>query len=307
MSLFHIVKKFLDRRYLPGRPILLGFSGGCDSLALLHLLMEHRLDLHVAHVDHGWRPESGEQAEGLKKDVESLKLPFHLHKLDFCPTEEKAREGRLRFFSSLYDELGCQALILAHHGDDQSETVLKRVLEGASLLSLGGIQLVSIQGGMNIWRPLLKVSKQELRDWLQERGLTPIEDPTNHDLRSRMRQEIFPELGKKFGKEISVNLRRLGQTAQELKEYLDKKTSRYFEKVERKGDEVSIDLNPFYPFEKIELKAFLKKFADQEGFFLSHDAMETLFDLIERDAARRKIISRGRVLEIQRRNIAIKN
>src|SRR5271165_84222 len=98
------------------------------------------LDLHIAHVDHGWRPESSAEAEQLKSDVERLKLPFYLKRLENIPMKEnEARSARLGFFKELYDKLGCQALILGHHGDDQSETVLKRILEGASFSALKGI------------------------------------------------------------------------------------------------------------------------------------------------------------------------
>lgn len=305
------VKQFLELRHQESQPVLLGFSGGPDSLALFHLLIECRrfvpLDLHVAHVDHGWRPESGAEAEKLKNEV---KFPFYLHRLKGeVKSEDGARKERLEFFSRLYSKLGCQALLLAHHRDDQAETVLKRVLEGAHFLSLGGIYPETALEGMTVWRPLLNISKQELIAWVEKRGLKPLIDPANADpryLRSRMRVEIFPELAKRFGKEIAGNLHRLGQTAQELKEYLDKKTARYFQQVQRDKEGIWIDLNPFYPFEKIELKAFLKKFSDQEKLNFSHDALETLYELLESRASKRKLISREKIVEIHNRIIAIK-
>lgn len=305
------VKRFLEIHYQPGKPVLLGFSGGPDSLALLHLLTECRrffpIDLHVAHVDHGWRPESKIEAERLKKDV---KFPFYLHHLtNQTGSEEGARKERLRFFSELYKKLECQALFLAHHKDDQAETVLKRILEGAHFLSLGGILPVTNLENMTIWRPLLNVAKKELIEWIKKRELKPILDPTNTDpryLRSRMRVAIFPDLARQFGKEIAGNLHRLGHTAQEIKEYLDKKTTPYFEHIKRSEEGIVIDLNPLYPFEKIELKAFLKKFSEQEELALSHDALQTIFDLLESGASRRKVISRKKNIEIHRRVIALK-
>lgn len=305
------VKQFLESRHREGRPVLLGFSGGPDSLALLHLLSECRrfvpLDLHVAHVDHGWRRESSSEAERLEKEVN---FPFYLHRLEGSDkSEDGARKERLAFFSRLYTNLQCQALLLGHHRDDQAETVLKRVLEGAHFLSLGGICPVTTVNGMTVWRPLLNLSKQEIMVWVEKRGLKPLIDPANTDpryLRSRMRIEIFPELAKRFGKEIGGNLHRLGQTAQELKEYLDKKTVRYFQQIQRDKEEIWIDLNPFYPFEKIEVKAFLKKLSDQEGLSFSHEALETLFGLLDASAAKRKLISREKIVEIHNRIIAIK-
>ncbi len=95
--------------------------------------------------------------------------------------ENEARQARLNFFKEIYQKIDAQALVLGHHGDDQSETVLKRILEGASLSSLRGILPVSILEGMQVWRPLLDASKAEIRSWLKAKGLKPIEDRTNLD------------------------------------------------------------------------------------------------------------------------------
>jgi tRNA(Ile)-lysidine synthase len=304
-TILQVIKGFVGKHYLPGKPVLLGLSGGPDSLALYHLLLEAEVEgLHVVHVDHGWREESRREAEWLQAQVS---VPFHLVRLkEGCRGEEAARKERIAVFLKLYRELQCQALALGHQGDDQSETVLKRILEGASLTSLGGMKEVSDLWGMRVWRPLLSIPKKKLYLWLEKKGVQPLEDPTNVDpafLRARMRTEIFPELGKKFGKEIGENLRRLGASVHELKEYLDKKTIPYFQKVVRTRDGLEIDLNPFFPFEKVEMKTFLKKLTDQEGVPLSSVALETLYDLLENNALSSKI---DKNIEIHRRVIAIK-
>src|SRR5207253_3170738 len=104
-SLLLLVAAFLNRHLKPKGPLLLGFSGGGDSLALLHLLLECRrfipFDLHLAHIDHGWRQESEEQAAFLGQYAQKLALPFHLHtlkkKLSLKNREAEAREERLKF------------------------------------------------------------------------------------------------------------------------------------------------------------------------------------------------------------------
>ena len=249
------VFEFLQAHFRPGAPLLLGVSGGPDSLALLHLLVEARhffpMELHVAHVDHGWRPESGGEAKILEGIVKALGLPFHLCVLqkegDNKNLENKAREGR-SFFLNLYKEKGFQALVLGHQANDAAETVLKRVLEGASLTSLGGIKPVSQFEGMPIWRPLLKVSKEELVAWLEKRGFAAFDDPTNRDprfLRARMREHLLPTLAQSFGKEIQNNLCRLGEAAHEMAAYLQKKIAPILERVERTSDGLRLDLARF--------------------------------------------------------------
>ena len=297
------VKEFLQQHFREGKPLLVGFSGGPDSTALLHLLIECRrffsLDMHVCHIDHGWREESRAEAELLQSQI---KLPFHTFRLEGIPkTEDAAREARLEIFENLYRELGCQALVLGHQGDDQSETVLKRILEGAHLTSLGGILPVSIRKGMTIWRPLLDVPKEEILLWLQQKNLTYFVDSTNEDpayLRGRMRKNIFPWLAAQFGKEIAENLRHLGESAQELKKYLESRTSTLHQATLRSEIEESIDLNPFFPWEPLEMKSFLKSWLK-----LSRTELETLYNLLQEDASCRKI---GDCITVHRRKVAFK-
>lgn len=311
-ALLRTVKHFLTLHYVPGKPLLVGFSGGPDSLALLHLLLEcgMDLDLHIAHVDHGWRAESAEQADRLKKEVQALKLPFHLKRLENVPMKEnEARQARLAFFKELYQKFGCQAVILGHHGDDQSETVLKRILEGASLTALKGILPISNLEGMEVWRPLLETDKATLRAWLGEKGLTPIEDPTNDDpryLRGRMRKTILPQLEGHFGKEISHNLRRLGESAQELSDYLAKKIEKYEALITEDKEERRVDLSGYYPLEPLEIKAFIKKFSEKNKVFLSHAALQSLYEILEKGTLHKKVGEKDRFVEVRGRSIAIK-
>ncbi|HEY5259429.1 MAG TPA: tRNA lysidine(34) synthetase TilS [Rhabdochlamydiaceae bacterium] len=298
------VVEFLQTHYRPGAPLLLGVSGGPDSLALLHLLVEARhffpMELHVAHVDHGWRPESGGEAKVLEAIVKALELPFHLCVLekegDNKNLENRAREGRFSFFLNLYKEKGFQALLLGHQAGDAAETVLKRVLEGASLTSLGGIKPVAQFEGMPIWRPLLKVSKEELVAWLEKRQLAAFDDPTNRDprfLRARMREHLLPTLAQSFGKEIQNNLCRLGEAAHEMAAYLQKKIAPILERLERTSDGLRLDLSPFLPLETLEVKALLKALAEQEEIAFSSFHLDLLQNLNDKS-----IIISGKTVEV---------
>ncbi len=313
-QILQTVKNFLQERGSLDKPLLLGFSGGPDSLALFHLLLEaskfFSFQLHVAHVDHGWRKESHDESKALEKYVVGFGIPFHLKKLVNVEGEEHARQERLSFFSTLYKKLGCLALLLGHHSDDQSETVLKRILEGAHFTSLGGILEVSCLQEMSIWRPLLGHRKKEIYAWLKAKRLTPLEDTTNKDpkfLRSRMRTQIFPELTKKFGKEIAGNLCKIGSWAQDLKNYLERRIEPYSRLVEKKDNEVTVNFNSLYPFEPVEMKTFLKKMVEGENIFLSYEALETLYRLIDSGSSKKKILFRKKIIEIHRRVVAIKN
>ncbi len=280
------VRDFLHRHFKCKRSLLLGYSGGPDSRALLYLLLEcqshYKFDLHLAHVDHGWRKTSKKEAKLLCKEAEGLKLPFHL--LTLKPgsfkkgnLEEQARDFRLAFFSKLYSAHDCQALLLAHQADDQAEIVLKRVCEGAHLSRLCGLSEVTALEKMQIWRPLLSAKKKELTAYLERRGLSYFTDITNTSprfLRGRMRTELLPLLAKGFGKEIIDNFCHLGRAAESLKSYFIKKISGHLEKVVVGEQESYWDIPQ--DIEEIELQFLLKEWFTRENILASREVMNTL-------------------------------
>lgn len=226
-----VVEQFLRRRWDGVSPLLLGYSGGPDSKALLYALHELGVGpLHVAHVDHGWRKESGQEAALLQREVEGLRLPFYMTRLlpSFTNREARAREERLAFFRTLFQKEPFQALLLAHQADDLAETVLKRLFEGAHLSFAAGMEPTSVWEGVPIWRPFLSMKKRALIQFLDERKISFISDPTNRDprlLRSRLRGELLPLLSRSFGKEVASNLTLFSERSSELKAYLDRKVA----------------------------------------------------------------------------------
>ncbi|QVL57249.1 MAG: tRNA lysidine(34) synthetase TilS [Simkaniaceae bacterium] len=303
-----IIKDFLTLRLEKGAKLLLGFSGGPDSMALLHLLIEAQgeldFSLHLAHVDHGWREESEKEAKALERVAKHLNLPFHLlrlKKMEGGDLENRAREKRLAFFSELHKKHRFQALLLAHHKGDQAETVFKRIAEGAGIKGLGGLYPERKQGDLLIWRPLLSFKKEDLYFYLKRKRLHFFEDSTNKDtayLRSRMRVELFPELEKIFGKRMEGNFVRLGKMYQELSFYFDEK-----------GEAIRKALIPgpfgFYldlslGFHPLELKYFLKGMAP-----ITHDALEVLMKLIEQRRSSRMIHAHPYTFQLSRSHLFI--
>ncbi len=291
-SALKIVKEFLQKYHQKG-PLCLAISGGSDSLALMHLLLSCRrfftFDLHLAHVDHCWRNESENEAKVLQSMAKEHQLPFHLKKLNAkhpsSNLEDYFRKERYRYFHTLQEKHQFQALILAHHADDQAETVIKRVLEGASLSRLGGLKPVRRQQDLTLWRPLLKMNKEEILSWLEKKGLKGFDDLTNKDtyyLRARMRHEIFPQLEKKFGKKIGKNLCLFGEHFQDLGDYLDRKIEPLFKKLEKTSFGAYIQLSHL---EKLEISHFIKRICEKNGEMISREALQTLTQLIQKRAS----------------------
>ncbi len=290
------VKAFLQRQAPIEGPMLLGYSGGYDSKALLYILLACRESipfvLHIAHVDHGWRKESKEEVLSIQEEAKHLSLPVHLHCIDsqrFASgnAELIAREERLAFFQKVYKQIGARALVLAHQKEDLSETVLKRVLEGPSLLSLKGMETISTLDGMTLWRPLLSCRKKELMCFLESKHLPAFHDLTNEDpkyLRARMRTQIFPFLEKSFGKSFGDNLVCLAEEAGSLDSYMAERIQRIERCVERGVLGALVDFTKVDPIHPFECKCFLKKFLFKEGISFSREILERMTRaLIERE------------------------
>lgn len=186
---------------LPER-VLLGLSGGADSMALCRLLMCLRERGHVAfsavHVNHGLRGEDADGDEAfVRRFCAANDIPLRVVRLTppANPSENWAREARYAAFREALAESGARAVCLAHHMDDQAETVLMHLLRGAGLTGLCGMRRESNVLGVPVIRPLLDFSREELRLLLKEAGQPWREDASNGTdayLRNRVRHELLP-------------------------------------------------------------------------------------------------------------------
>ena len=188
-----------------GKRLLIALSGGADSVALAALLAEARgelgLELYAASIDHGIRPESADDTEFCRDLCARLEIPFLTARLDVPGEARMRREGlesaarRLRYeqLRRFRDEVGADLIALAHHMDDQAETVLMHLGRGAGTGGVGGMRKLS----GDLWRPLLDCRKAELVDYLEARGLAWREDGTNRvpdNPRNAIRLNVLPAL-----------------------------------------------------------------------------------------------------------------
>lgn len=204
-------RDILDKhcQLLPTDRLVVGVSGGPDSLCLLDLLDRLGRPVVVAHLNHGLRAEAGADARRVEEMAASRGLPFELEERDVAgyaddhglSVEEAARTLRYRFLFATASEHGAQAVAVGHSADDQVETVLMHMLRGAGLSGLKGMQFRAIP---NAWsqsiplvRPLLALWRGDVLQYLAERELTPLMDRTNLDVsifRNRLRHELIPYL-----------------------------------------------------------------------------------------------------------------
>ena len=198
---------------LRGSCLLVAFSGGADSTALLVLfcaLRQHLgLDIHAAHLDHGLREESRAEAEVTHAFCRSLDVPFHSRREDVkalaeewgCGIEEAGRRARYSFLEECRKQTGAAWVLTAHHSGDLAEDVLMRLTRGAAWPGLGGMRAVVVEEaaphrpGRHLLRPLLMLDKEQLVSLLEHLGLTWLEDSSNQSRewkRNRIRNDIMP-------------------------------------------------------------------------------------------------------------------
>ncbi len=215
------------RRYLAGA------SGGADSVALLHWLQRHGFrDVVVCHLDHGLRGRAAEEdarfveklAASLGYRCESGKAEVRaIMKASGASMETAARQARHGFFAECSRKWRCPRLLLAHHADDQAETILWNLLRGSRGLSgMKERQVLTMAGRpVECLRPLLGTRREELREWLVAEGLAWREDASNAEpvaVRNRLRNEALPLLGEIARRDVVESLIRAEQGAAELRE-----------------------------------------------------------------------------------------
>lgn len=192
------------RMFSPGDTLIVGVSGGADSVALLHLLAGiGAYRVVVAHVNHQLRGSESDEDEAFVRDLaDSLSCVFELHRTDVeryaaehrTSLEDAGRQVRYGFFQELRERYSAAVVVVAHTADDQAETFMMRLLRGACGTGLRGILPVNDTG---IVRPLLAVSRDDIERYLVGKGVLWRTDSSNADvsfLRNRIRRELLPLL-----------------------------------------------------------------------------------------------------------------
>ena len=198
-----------------GEPLLVGVSGGPDSVALLDALVRLGYQPQLAHLNHQLRGAASDaDAEFVRQLASQHGLPAHIAAVRAAPDEEACREARLNFFGQVAKETGVSTLALAHTADDQVETFLLHLLRGAGTTGLTGIVPDRLLGRLRVIRPLLTVSRADVLQYLTAYGLQYREDASNAELRfsrNRVRHVLLPLLEREFNPQVRAALMRTAE------------------------------------------------------------------------------------------------
>ncbi len=185
-----------------GEKIVIGLSGGMDSVCLFHVLRDLGYSMEAVHVHHGIRGREADRDETfVKKLCEKYQVPFHGYRFDVpkisreqhMSEEEAGRMMRRQAFAEVLDRTGAKSVALAHHGNDRAETFLFHLCRGTGVRGLGSMK--PVQG--TVIRPILWAKREEIEEYIRSNGYDYVEDATNsfdHYTRNKIRHQILPFL-----------------------------------------------------------------------------------------------------------------
>jgi tRNA(Ile)-lysidine synthase len=277
-----------------GDKVVVGVSGGPDSMCLLHVLLKLRdrfsLELIAAHVNHGLRgKDADDDARYVEEfcrtnDVEFRFIKEDIHKISAernVSDETAGREIRYEFFERLKLENDADKIAIAHNLNDQAETVMMRIMRGTGLEGLVGIK--PVRDGVYI-RPLLTCARAEIEDYCSRNGISPRIDKTNFEsiyARNKIRLELIPYIEKNFNTDIINVLNRLAKSAKVDSEYLEQEIEKKYKKYcKYKETKVIITKEAFLEHEAVLTRLIRMGFAQVLGNLRNFERMH-IYQVIE--------------------------
>ena len=242
-ALIRKIAEFIESDGLFARDtrIVIGVSGGADSMALLHALIGlnrdhgYNLQLHIAHLNHMLRGEDSDaDAAFVEAAADAHDLPRTVERRDITALsgdgkgsmEEVARRERYALFERVCFAAGAKHIALGHHADDNAETVLHRIIRGSGLRGIAGVapsRTLHWDSEIRVVRPLLPFSRKEIRRYLADEGITYRDDASNaatETTRNKIRNVLLPQLERDFNPQVREALRRLSEQARWTEEYI---------------------------------------------------------------------------------------
>lgn len=329
MSKQKLLKAIQDYRMISkGDSLLVGVSGGPDSVALLHLLAELRdkysLKLYVVHLNHMLRGnESDGDAGYVRRLSKKLKLPVFIGKKDVrkfakankLSLEEAARIQRYEFYKQIADKLNIRKIALGHTADDNAETVLMRLLRGAGEQGLIGIYPVRQIGNLKVIRPLLNIYRREIESFLKGKKIRARTDSSNADnkfLRNKVRLDLIPLLEKKYNQNIKQGLVNMADILKEENEYLEEVTGKFYNEaaLEQNDESVHLSIKKIKDFplaiQRRVLRYWIKKLTGTLRQ-ITYQHLNEIFKLLSGNLTYGQIdLPNGLVIERMRRELVIR-
>ena len=270
--------------------IVIGVSGGPDSMALLYIMNEFKknmgLKLICAHINHNVRKESEQEQKDLENYCKKNNIIFEYIKIEQWGDDNfhnEARTIRYNFFEELIENYDAKYLMTAHHGDDLIETILMRIVRGSTLKGYSGFSIIVKKDNYTIVRPLISVTKDEIIKFVENNGINYAVDSSNnedHYTRNRYRHVVLPFL-KSEEYNVHKKFLKFSETLLENNKYIDREANRVFNDVFVNG---IVDIEKFKELDKvIQTKIIyniLEKIYGDDLLIIGDVHVELIFNLI---------------------------
>ena len=286
------IVEFLKKYDLQDKTVVVGFSGGYDSMCLLDILSKIKdmpeffdLEIIAAHFNHNWRgEESLKEQEVCRLFASSRGVEFYTKTApsNIRKTENDARIARYEFFEEAYEEYDADAVFTAHNKDDNAETVLYRVIKGTGIIGLRGIS----EKRKYFYRPLLKTYRSEILEYCKANNLMPNDDSSNSNTayqRNYLRLNVLPAL-EKVNPEVKDALNILAENATSDNEIIEEYLSSIRPKV---FDVDKIIVDEYKKLSKAIKKRFVYEYIQLLGLDYDSKKVNEIFDFIEANTDKR--------------------
>lgn len=244
------VNDYLTSKLSLNDTVVLGCSGGPDSMALFHLLLEFRKSLNIniicAHVNHKVRTESDNELVWLRKVCNKHKVIFESMIIENYGDDNfhnEARNIRYDFFDSLVKKYNAKFLLTAHHGDDLVETILMRIVRGSTINGYAGFKQEVAMDGYSIIRPLIYVTKDEILEFDKKNNIDYVIDKSNFSdkyTRNRYRKVVLPFL-KKEDKSVHLKFLKYSKILSEYEDYVNRVANKSLNSITSYSNHIDIE------------------------------------------------------------------
>lgn len=248
-----------------GDKLVLGVSGGPDSISMLNILNEIKeewqFQIYVAHINHMIRKEADDDERYVQQYCEKNNIQFFVKRVNVqeianiqkMGTEEAGRNIRYEFFEEILQKVGANKIAIAHNKNDKIETIVMNLLRGSGLSGLKGIEPIREQ---KIIRPLIECERQEIEQYCEQYKLEPRIDKTNFEndyTRNKIRNIVIPYIKNEFNPNIIETMDRLSQVATEESNYIELQVEKIYQKllIERSQNQIILKLKEFNQQEKV--------------------------------------------------------
>lgn len=262
-KVLNTIKKF--NLIQPGDKLVLGVSGGPDSISMLDILNEikneFQFEIYVAHINHMIREEAEDDEKYVESYCEKKGIQCYVKRIDVqqfantykIGTEEAGRNVRYEFFEEVLQNVGANKIAIAHNKNDKIETIIMNLLRGSGISGLKGIEPVRDNKYI---RPLIECDRQEIETYCEEHQLNPRIDKTNFEndyTRNKIRNIVIPYIKEEFNPNVIETIDRLSQVATEESNYIDKQTNKIYEKllIEKTENQLVLKLKDFNEQDKV--------------------------------------------------------